>query len=148
MKKRRYLMVLGLLFIGMITQKSVEAAQTATVDPPVDPPHHLTFDLVCDGSVVCRIQNASLDNFNGSIFWIYQPLPETSGSLFAGWVSLELQDGSSHGFLRYELGGGYFVLGINDAGSLVNFTAYGTVAPTVQGSMTGTIILHCEGNYS
>ncbi|HVP20889.1 MAG TPA: hypothetical protein VMS73_03410 [Anaerolineaceae bacterium] len=146
MKKIR-LFILLILLAGLVVSNPVEAAGIVVRESTLNSSHSLTLDLVCDGSVVCRIQNSSLDILNGNLIWFYQQVPAASGKIFASWISLELPDGTTRGFATYGLDGGYFSLGRNGEGSLVGFLAHGTIAPAVPGPMIGTFLFHANGTY-
>ena len=146
MKKFRFL-ILVVWLAAMIGAAPVQAAGLDAVNSSVNSTHHLTLDFICDGSVVCRIQNASLDILNGNVIWFYQRLPADSEGAFDSLISLELQDGSSSGSALFGSNGGDFSLGRNGEGSLARFMAYGTISPAVPGPMVGTSRYHADGTY-
>ena len=143
MKKLR-LLTLVVFLSALIAAAPVQAARINDGGST----QHLTFDLVCNGSEVCRIQNASLPNLNGNVIWFYQRPPDASGALFSSLISLELPDGSSRGSAFYGSDGGYFSLGRNGEGSLARFQAYGTLARTVPGPILGSFLFHADGTYN
>jgi hypothetical protein len=146
MKKIR-LLTLVVLLITMITAAPVQAAGIKVVNLPVTSPQNLTFDLVCDGSAVCLIQNSSLAILNGNAIWFYQRPPDASGEVFSSLISLELPDGASRGSAFYGTDGGYFSLGRNDEGGLTRFQAYGTLKRSMPGPILGSFLFHADGTY-
>ena len=147
MKKLR-LLTLMVLLSALIVAVPVQAAGVSAVKPQVNSSQQLTFDLVCDGSPVCLIQNASLANLNGNVIWFYQRPPDASGAVFSSLISLELPNGAVRGSAYYGSDGGFFSLGRNGEGSLARFLAYGSLARSVPGPILGTFLFHANGTYT
>ncbi|MDR3573334.1 MAG: hypothetical protein P4L50_05715 [Anaerolineaceae bacterium] len=143
MKNLRFL-TLAVFVAAVLTAAPVQAARIdagSSTQP-------LTFDLLCNGSSVCLIQNASLPSLNGNAIWFYQRPPNASGEVFSSLISLELPDGSSSGSAFYGPGGGSFSLGRNDEGSLDHFVAYGSLVRSVPGPILGSFLSHADGTYT
>jgi hypothetical protein len=143
MNKIRFL-TLVVLMVSMIAPAPVHAARI--VDPGGST-NRLTLDIVCDGSVICRIQNATLAILNGNVIWFYQKPPAASDGVFDGLISLELPGGSSRGFASFGSDGGYISLGRSGEGSLARFLARVSIAPAVPGPVVGTFLYHADGTY-
>jgi hypothetical protein len=143
MKNIRFL-TLVVLMVAMIAPAPVQAARIAD---PGNSTNRLTLDIVCDGSVICRIQNSTLSILNGSAIWFYQKPPAASDGVFDGLISLEMQSGASRGFALFGSNGGYITLGRNGEGSLARFLARVNIAPAVPGPQDGTFLYHATGTY-
>jgi hypothetical protein len=139
MTVRKLLSILLIAFSSLIA--------TAAASPQASTAQPLTFDLLCNGSAVCVIKNASLSYLNGNVIWFYQRPPNVSGVAFSSLISLELPGGSSRGCAFYGPNGGTFSLGRNDDGSLARFMAYGTLLRSIPGPIVGNFLLHADGTY-
>ena len=146
MKKFR-LVTFVVMLTAMVTALPVQAAGANMQNPLANSSQRLTFDLVCDGSAVCRIQNASLAMLNGNAIWFYQRPPDASGAMYSSLISLELPTGSSRGSAFYGANGGTFSLGRNGDGNLARFLAYGTLVRSVSGPILGSFLFHADGTY-
>lgn len=142
MKRLSFLTLIAWLAGSMLTVPAQAAAKEAGAAAPP-----LTFDLLCDSSPVCRIQNASLDSLNGQVIWLYRQSQPAADGTFSSLISLELPGGASRGFAVFGPEGGYLSLGMNDEGSLDHFQAEGTFTRVTQGSTQGRLMFHYQGEY-
>ena len=140
--------VLLILLASLTTVAPVQASGLVAGTAQANTQNHMSFDMVCDGTAVCQIQNASLASLNGNIIWLYQPAPEaaTNGE-FGGRSSLELPDGSRRGFVYSDSTGGYFTIGLKSEGSLARFLAYGTLSVRNAKPANKSIIFHAYGSF-
>ena len=138
MKGLRFLSLIAWLAGSLLT---VPAQAAGFPTPP------LTFDLLCDGPQVCRIQNASLDSLNGQVIWFYTQIPVVATGAFESEISLELPGGASRGTAFYGSNGGYFSLGRNNEGSLDRFQTEGTFARSAPGMPKNRLMFHYAGQY-
>jgi len=146
MNKIRYLVVL-ILIAGMTSALPVQASAVNLRAAPANSPNPLTFDIACDGGTVCRIQNSSLSDLDNNVIMFYQATPDTIRGELNGRISLELPDGSSHGYASFRSGSNTFALGMDSEGSLGRFMAYGTLTQTDPAGTNGDVVYHAAGTF-
>ena len=146
--KNLRLLFLFLLLVGISATPTIQASAIELQTTQANFQNNLTFDLACNGTDVCRIENASMAALNENVIWLYQPSSKASYGMLDGKISLELPDGSSRGYAISRPTGVYFALGMSGEGSLSRFMAYGTLSLKETNSTTGLIIFHANGNYT